>query len=114
MRFAPSPTSEHGSLPQQKISMEGNLPYMNRRDEDLSRRFALRCSEARAAVRKHMLERGLLEENGWTICEFTRESDGKTELVMRPIHRKLNPPSEFECACIIDTRKLDASSECRD
>jgi len=33
-----------------------------------------------------MDERGLYERDGWSIYEFTREVNGGTELVMRPIH----------------------------
>ncbi len=72
----------------------------------------MRCAEARAALQRHMLEHGLLEKDGWAIYEFVRESDGRTELVMRPIHRELPAPSDFECMCSIDEQGSETKSEC--
>jgi hypothetical protein len=87
---------------------------MNARDEDLSREFGLRCDEARAALQRHMAEHGLRIEDGWWIHEFTRQVDGRTELVMRPAHRQLPAPTDLECVCMIDEQGSNASSECRD
>ncbi|HUQ27144.1 MAG TPA: hypothetical protein VM051_01040 [Usitatibacter sp.] len=86
---------------------------MNARDERLSSEFASQCQEARATLERHMAERGLRERDGWRIYEFTRQVDGRTELVMRPIHSHLNAPSELECACIIDEPGANITSECR-
>ena len=60
-----------------------------------------------------MAERGLREEDGWRIHEFTRQADGRTELVMRPIHRHLEAPPDMECVCAIDEPGTNISSECR-
>jgi hypothetical protein len=82
------------------------------RDGPLFSKFTGHCEDARAALRKHMAEQGLRPEDGWRIHEFTRESDGHTELVMRPVHRDLT--SELECACSIDRAGTSVSSECRE
>jgi hypothetical protein len=86
---------------------------MNTRDELLSREFGARCEDARAALRKHMAERGLRKEDGWRVHEFTRHVNGHTELVMRPIHSHLAAP-DLECLCIIDEPGSNVSSECRE
>jgi len=87
---------------------------MSTRDGDLSREFGLRCDEARAALQKHMAEHGLRIEDGWWIHEFTRHVEGHTELVMRPMHRRLTAPPELECICTIDEHGADASFECNE
>ena len=87
---------------------------MNARDKNLSRELGLKCDEARAALEKHMTERGLREEDGWWIYECTRQANGYTELVMRPMHRKLTPPSDLECVCIIDESDGETAAECRE
>ena len=87
---------------------------MNARDEKHAfPEFAAACEEARVALRKHMEESGLREQDGWTIYEFTREAKGRTELVMRPIHRDRNGPPGLECVCTIDEPGWKISSECR-
>ena len=81
--------------------------------ENIPEEFSARCEEARAALRKHMAERELREQDGWRIFEFIREVDGRTELVMRPVHSRLPDPPDLECACIIDEGGSSTSAECR-
>jgi len=87
---------------------------MTTRDDGLSRKFGAACDEARAALWKHMADRGLRKEEGWSIHEFTRQMDGRTELVMRPLHRHLPVPTDLECMCIIDEPGSNVSSECHE
>ena len=82
------------------------------KDERLVAEFAARCEEARASLRKHMLELGLRDEDGWRIYEFTRDVGGYTELVMRPMHSRLQAPSDLECSCAIDERGSNISAGC--
>ena len=89
-------------------------PKHDSRDEDLSVAFAAKCDEARKALRKRMSEHGFSETAGWRVYEFTRQVEGRTELVMRPMHRELTAPAELECACIIDEPGSRTWSECRD
>ncbi len=87
---------------------------MDARDKSPSRQFALCYEEARETLRKHMAEHGLLEENGWWIYEFTRHLEGRTELVMRPMHRQLTALHDLECVVVIDEPGSNITSECHD
>jgi hypothetical protein len=86
---------------------------MNARDERLSAEFAARCEEARATLQKHMAILGLRAEDGWRVHEFTRQAEGRTELVMRPVHRHLSAPPDLECVCMIDEPGSNISADCR-
>lgn len=86
---------------------------MDSRDQRLFAEFAGKCDEARATLRQHMRDRGLHEQDGWMIHEFTRQIEGRTEIVMRPIHRQLDAPSELECTCEIDEPGSHISADCR-
>lgn len=44
-----------------------------------------------------MAKLGLRREDGWSIAEITREDKGGTHIVLRPIHRHLQPPEGLEC-----------------
>ena len=81
-------------------------------EKDLIPEFAARCNEARARLRSHMEERGLHERDGWKIHEFTRQVDGRMELVMRPLHRTLTAPEGLECVVTIDEPSFTASLDC--
>jgi len=85
---------------------------MNGKDPVLFPEFAARCEEPRLALWGHMDERGLYESDGWSIYEFTREVDGRTELVMRPIHPHLSAPPGLECICTIEEPGSKVSSDC--
>ena len=85
---------------------------MTTREEHLFPEFSARCIEARGRLRRHMEERGLYESDGWKIYEFTRQVDGRTELVMRPLHRTLTAPEGLECVVAIDEPRYHASVEC--
>lgn len=60
-----------------------------------------------------MAQLGLREQDGWTIHEFTRDLNGRTELVMRPLHPHLPAPPDVECTCTIDEQGSSPSAECR-
>lgn len=85
---------------------------MNVKEEVLFPEFAARCDEARASLRHHMTERGLHERDGWRIYEFTRDLNGRTELVLRPVHPSLSAPDDLECVCTIDEPGSQVSSDC--
>ena len=84
------------------------------KDAATAYRFAVRCEEARNALRQHMRDRGLHAEDGWRIHESVRHIRGGTEIVMRPIHMKLPAPDDLECTCSIDEPGEDISVECND
>ena len=74
--------------------------------------LSAKCEKAREALREHMARRGLLEGNGWKIYEFTRRAEGRTELVLRPVHSALSSPDELECTCHIEEPGATATAEC--
>ena len=76
--------------------------------------LSAKCEKAREALREHMARRGLLEANGWKIYEFTREAEGGTELVLRPVHTAHPSPDELECTCRIEEPDATAIAECRE
>jgi hypothetical protein len=85
---------------------------MKSQDDRLFSEFASRCEEARANLRQHMSDRGLREKDGWSIHEFTRQLEGRTAIVMRPIHRHLDAPPGLECMCEIDEPGSRTSADC--
>ena len=87
-------------------------PFHAQRDADLSTQFSVRSKEARASLRTHMEERGLYERDGWKIWEQVRHRDGRTELVLRPIHLHLAAPVDLECVVTIDEPGSSISTDC--
>ena len=81
-------------------------------DRSAAGTFAAKCEQARSELRKHMVERGLHEKDGWAIHESMRQANGGTVLVMRPFHMKLEAPPDLECSCSIDEPGTDISSDC--
>ena len=72
-------------------------------DSDRSRTFhlAAELAKERARVEAHLWREmgklGLKREDGWSIVEFTREAEGGTEIVLRPLHLYIVSPSGVEC-----------------
>ena len=81
-------------------------------DTQLAYAFAARCEEARSMLRDHMTTRGLHFKDGWRIHEAMRHANGKTMIVMTPIHLHLPAPGDLECSCSIDGPGSDISSSC--
>ena len=81
-------------------------------DSTLAAAFAAKCEEARAMLRRHMEARGLFEQDGWRINESIRHRLGRTELVMRPIHLRLNAPAGLECVVGIDEPGHTITADC--
>ena len=92
--------------------MRQRSPMPTPHEPSLTREFVARCEETRLLLRKHMQERGLFERDGWNISETTRFRDGKTELVMRPIHMRLPAPDDLECIVTIDEPGSSIESDC--
>ena len=64
-------------------------------DRVLAAALRARIAAARAALRERMNSSGLTEAGGWTITEELRSVAAGSELVLRPMHMKHDPP-EFE------------------
>lgn len=80
---------------------------MNHQEPDRTQSLAKALTEehrkAEARLWAEMEKRGLLKAAGWRIVEFTRESEGGTEIVLRPLHLYLPSPAGLECVVgIID------------
>jgi hypothetical protein len=81
-------------------------------DFNAARRFAKACADARTHLRREMEARGLHERDGWLIVETVRQADGGSELVMRPLHLRLNPPDDLECVVSIDEDSSEVDVDC--
>jgi hypothetical protein len=74
------------------------------RTDSLAHAFAAERERVRAYLWAEMAKLGLREEDGWSILEFTRESAGGTQIVLRPMHLRLTPPEGMECVVgIVET-----------
>jgi hypothetical protein len=71
------------------------------RTEVLSAAFAQHRVQAQARLQEAMDAAGLTKAEGWSIVEFTREADGGTQLVMRPLHLTRSSPPNFQCVVAI-------------
>ncbi len=80
-------------------------------DKDPAARFAAHRAEAESRLRHAMEELGLYARDGWKIAEVTREARNGTELVLRPLHLRLDPPKGLECSIWIheDDGSVDTS-----
>lgn len=98
------------------VSDDANIHYpptmQNQRDLALATEFAAKCEKARETLRHRMETRGLLEKAGWRINESVRHIEGRTEMVMRPIHLRLTAPADLECVIAIDEPGDQISSNC--
>ena len=88
------------------------MPRPGSPDQELAAAFSAECSAAREHLRRVMASHGLHEREGWRIGESTRHVSGRTELVMRPVHRTLAAPPELECIVSIDEPGSRIESNC--
>ena len=84
----------------------------HQQDSSLAAAFAAKCEEARRMLRGHMEARGLFEKDGWRINESIRHRQGRTELVLRPIHLRLDAPDGLECVVGIDEPGHKITADC--
>ena len=80
--------------------------------EVLSAEFTEKLQHAHAYLRSEMKKLGLLEEDGWSIAEIVRERAGGSELVLRPIHLKLEAPEGLECVVWFIEEPARIGAEC--
>ena len=78
----------------------------------LSASFAEKLRRAHAYLREEMNKLGLLEEDGWKIAEILRECRGGSELVLRPLHLKLEAPEGLECVVWFVEEPARVGAEC--
>ena len=82
------------------------------RDELLVKEFRDKVAAARVQLLSHMRALGLRPEDGWRIGETLRQLDGKTELVLWPVHRLHVAPESLRCVVTIDTPGVDIEMDC--
>ena len=80
--------------------------------DPVAARFAQACSEARRHLRAQMEQHGLHESDGWKIAESIRAVQGGSELVMRPLHLRLQAPPWLECVVAIDEQTTAVETNC--
>ncbi|HZZ91188.1 MAG TPA: hypothetical protein VFE23_01425 [Usitatibacter sp.] len=71
------------------------------RTRQIALAFAERRDMAHALLRQRMEERGLTETGGWKITETLRHVGSGTQLVLRPIHLRNDPPENLECVVAV-------------
>ena len=79
------------------------------RTQLLAKALAEERAKAEAHLWREMEARGLRKADGWRIVEFTREAEGGTEIVLRPLHLYIASPAGLECVVGV----LDAAGEIR-
>ena len=78
----------------------------------LSARFADKHRQAHAYLREEMNRLGLFEADGWQIAEIVRECAGGSELVLRPLHIRLEAPAGLECVVWFIEEPARVGAEC--
>jgi hypothetical protein len=81
-------------------------------DETLAREFGAKVAAAREQLLAHMQEQGLRLEDGWRIAEELRQLDGRTELVLWPVHRVHIAPKDLRCVVVIDEPAEQIEVDC--
>ena len=81
-------------------------------DDALSAEFAEKLEHAHGYLRAEMEKLGLLEEHGWKIAEIIRERAGGSELVLRPVHLRLEAPAGLECVVWFMEHPTRIGAEC--
>ena len=81
------------------------------RTKHIAMAFSERRDIARVMLRHQMDARGLTEAAGWKINETVRHVVGGTELVLRPIHMREEPPPDLEV--VIGVSEEDGSTDLR-
>jgi hypothetical protein len=81
-------------------------------DEIMVRQFRAKVSAAREQLLAHMAALGLRTQDGWRISERLEQSDGKTELILWPVHRLHVAPDDLRCTVAIDEPGEVIEMEC--
>ena len=84
----------------------------NTPDDQLSDEVIARIREAEAFLRAEMKKLGLLQEDGWSIAQSTRDVMGATEVVLRPMHLRKPAPEGLECVVRVHEVKPKVETEC--
>ena len=74
---------------------------MKVRDQQFTEQFARHRADIETQLWRLMEERGMTREGGWKIAEFTRDTRGGTEIVLRPMHLWHDSPYDLECVVLM-------------
>ena len=74
--------------------------------------FRNKVAAAREQLLAHMRAVGLRPEDGWRISETLRQLEGRTELVLWPVHRVHVAPESLRCVVTIDTPGVEIEMDC--
>jgi hypothetical protein len=83
---------------------------MKVRDQQFTEEFARHRAAAEQQLWRKMEDRGMTREGGWKIAEFTRDTRGGTELVLRPMHLWHVSPIDLECVVWVHDEGVVESS----
>jgi hypothetical protein len=81
-------------------------------DPSLVKEFREQRAKAEAYLWSEMERLGMYARDGWSIQEFTREREGGSELVLRPLHRVKTAPEGLECVVRIRESAPHVDSHC--
>jgi len=82
------------------------------RTDNLARAFLAERRRAEKYLWAEMAKLGLRKEDGWSIRELTREDQGGTQIVLRPMHMFLRAPEGLECIVGIVEEDGTVSGRC--
>lgn len=88
---------------------------MERKDAMLATILAERLAIAEAHLWAQMESAGMHRRDGWSVMQLTRERDGGSEIVLRPMHMSIPAPPGFECVVWIgEDEDAEIRADCAD
>ena len=81
-------------------------------DQELSKELETCRRTAQETLWREMTQLGLFSADGWQLVETTRDRDGRTEIVLRPLHRVLTSPEHLECVVWISNDGEETGTRC--
>ena len=81
-------------------------------DEDLSIELTRRCEAARNYMFGEMMRLGLTLEAGWRLADKVRHVEGRSEIVIWPIHTSFPSPDGMECVVSVNESGTEIRNTC--
>ena len=81
-------------------------------DDQVSDELSARIREAEEFLWAEMKRLGLLQKEGWRIVQSTRDVEGATEIVLRPIHLRKPAPAGLECVVRVHETSRSVDARC--
>ena len=83
------------------------------RTMSLSRALTAARLRAQDFLWAEMTKLGMRREDGWSIAEFTRETRGGMQILMRPMHMHLPSPERMECVVAFVEETAAIHAQCK-